>query len=93
MPFATAMTRFIVMDRRHRLLATECIRRNMELVIDHVDHLVLTVADIDATVGFYSAAQGMEVVSVCRSGDQEHPPTSGEIGYPIIESLQIAFSW
>ncbi|RTZ61275.1 MAG: VOC family protein [Gammaproteobacteria bacterium] len=30
--------------------------------IDHLDHLVLTVADIDATCRFYSEALGMEVV-------------------------------
>jgi len=28
----------------------------MEFVIDHLDHLVLTVADIDATIAFYTAA-------------------------------------
>ncbi|RTZ62135.1 MAG: VOC family protein, partial [Gammaproteobacteria bacterium] len=30
--------------------------------IDHLDHLVLTVADIEATCRFYSEALGMEVV-------------------------------
>jgi catechol 2,3-dioxygenase-like lactoylglutathione lyase family enzyme len=35
----------------------------MGFVIDHLDHLVLTVADIDATVAFYSSALGMEVVT------------------------------
>ena len=35
----------------------------MEFVIDHLDHLVLTVADIDATIAFYTAALGMEVVT------------------------------
>jgi catechol 2,3-dioxygenase-like lactoylglutathione lyase family enzyme len=35
----------------------------MKFVIDHLDHLVLTVADIDATVAFYSSALGMEVVT------------------------------
>ncbi|WP_208249145.1 VOC family protein [Rhizobium sp. T1470] len=29
--------------------------------IDHLDHLVLTVADIDATCGFYAQALGMTV--------------------------------
>jgi catechol 2,3-dioxygenase-like lactoylglutathione lyase family enzyme len=45
-------------------------------VIDHLDHLVLTVADIDATVGFYSSALGMEVVTfgnrtALRFGEQK----------------------
>lgn len=30
--------------------------------IDHLDHLVLTVADIDATVAFYTRVLGMEAV-------------------------------
>jgi catechol 2,3-dioxygenase-like lactoylglutathione lyase family enzyme len=33
----------------------------MGFVIDHLDHLVLTVADIDATVAFYRSALGMEL--------------------------------
>jgi catechol 2,3-dioxygenase-like lactoylglutathione lyase family enzyme len=48
----------------------------MEFVIDHLDHFVLTVADIDATVAFYSSALGMEVVTfgnrrALRFGDQK----------------------
>jgi catechol 2,3-dioxygenase-like lactoylglutathione lyase family enzyme len=35
----------------------------MEFVIDHLDHLVLTVADIDETTAFYTAALGMEAVT------------------------------
>jgi catechol 2,3-dioxygenase-like lactoylglutathione lyase family enzyme len=35
----------------------------MAFVIDHLDHLVLTVADIDATIDFYTKAMGMEPVS------------------------------
>jgi len=31
--------------------------------IDRLDHLVLTVADIDATCRFYTSAMGMEVVT------------------------------
>ncbi len=31
-------------------------------LIDHLDHLVLTVADIDATVAFYTRVLGMEAV-------------------------------
>ncbi|MGC2399282.1 MAG: VOC family protein, partial [Acidobacteriaceae bacterium] len=31
--------------------------------IDHLDHLVLTVADIDATVAFYTSALGMELIT------------------------------
>jgi catechol 2,3-dioxygenase-like lactoylglutathione lyase family enzyme len=31
--------------------------------IDHLDHLVLTVADLDATTEFYSRVLGMEVVT------------------------------
>ncbi|MEJ8277532.1 VOC family protein [Pseudonocardia spirodelae] len=30
--------------------------------IDHLDHLVLTVADLDATVAFYTGVLGMEAV-------------------------------
>jgi catechol 2,3-dioxygenase-like lactoylglutathione lyase family enzyme len=33
----------------------------MGFVIDHLDHLVLTVASIDATVAFYRSALGMEL--------------------------------
>jgi catechol 2,3-dioxygenase-like lactoylglutathione lyase family enzyme len=48
----------------------------MGFVIDHLDHLVLTVADIDATVAFYSSALGMEVVTfgnrkALRFGEQK----------------------
>jgi catechol 2,3-dioxygenase-like lactoylglutathione lyase family enzyme len=48
----------------------------MAFVIDHLDHLVLTVADIDATVAFYSSALGMEVVTfgnrkALRFGEQK----------------------
>jgi catechol 2,3-dioxygenase-like lactoylglutathione lyase family enzyme len=35
----------------------------MGFVIDHLDHLVLTVADIDATVAFYTSALGMELIT------------------------------
>jgi catechol 2,3-dioxygenase-like lactoylglutathione lyase family enzyme len=35
----------------------------MAFVIDHLDHLVLTVADIDATTEFYTSALNMEVVT------------------------------
>lgn len=31
--------------------------------IDHLDHLVLTVADIDATAAFYQRVLGMEIVT------------------------------
>jgi catechol 2,3-dioxygenase-like lactoylglutathione lyase family enzyme len=34
----------------------------MGFAIDHLDHLVLTVANIDATVAFYTSALGMELV-------------------------------
>jgi catechol 2,3-dioxygenase-like lactoylglutathione lyase family enzyme len=34
----------------------------MAFVIDHLDHLVLTVADIDETVAFYTSALGMELI-------------------------------
>ncbi len=48
----------------------------MGFVIDHLDHLVLTVADIDATVAFYRSALGMEVVTfgnrkALRFGEQK----------------------
>ncbi len=35
----------------------------MGFAIDHLDHLVLTVASIDATVTFYTAALGMELIT------------------------------
>src|SRR3984885_3777580 len=35
----------------------------MGFAIDHLDHLVLTVADIDTTVAFYTSALGMESVT------------------------------
>lgn len=31
--------------------------------VDHLDHLVLTVRDIEATIGFYTRVLGMEAVS------------------------------
>jgi catechol 2,3-dioxygenase-like lactoylglutathione lyase family enzyme len=35
----------------------------MALTIDHLDHLVLTVADIAATINFYTNALGMQAVT------------------------------
>jgi catechol 2,3-dioxygenase-like lactoylglutathione lyase family enzyme len=35
----------------------------MAFVIDHLDHLVLTVADLDATINFYKNTLGMEAVT------------------------------
>ena len=48
----------------------------MGFVIDHLDHLVLTVASIDATVAFYTSAMGMELVTfgnrkALRFGEQK----------------------
>jgi catechol 2,3-dioxygenase-like lactoylglutathione lyase family enzyme len=48
----------------------------MGFVIDHLDHLVLTVADIDATAAFYTSALGMELVTfgdrkALRFGEQK----------------------
>ena len=48
----------------------------MKFVIDHLDHLVLTVADLDVTTAFYTAALGMEVVTfgdrkALRFGEQK----------------------
>jgi catechol 2,3-dioxygenase-like lactoylglutathione lyase family enzyme len=48
----------------------------MGFVIDHLDHLVLTVASIDATVAFYTSALGMELITfgnrkALRFGDQK----------------------
>jgi catechol 2,3-dioxygenase-like lactoylglutathione lyase family enzyme len=48
----------------------------MGFVIDHLDHLVLTVASIDATVAFYTSALGMELVTfgdrkALRFGEQK----------------------
>jgi catechol 2,3-dioxygenase-like lactoylglutathione lyase family enzyme len=36
----------------------------MAFVLEHLDHLVLTVANIDATVDFYTEVLGMDVVKV-----------------------------
>ena len=35
----------------------------MAFLIDHLDHLVLTVADVDATLAFYTSGLGMEAVT------------------------------
>jgi catechol 2,3-dioxygenase-like lactoylglutathione lyase family enzyme len=48
----------------------------MGFVIDHLDHLVLTVADLDATVAFYTSVLGMELVTfrdrkALRFGEQK----------------------
>jgi catechol 2,3-dioxygenase-like lactoylglutathione lyase family enzyme len=48
----------------------------MEFVVDRLDHLVLTVANIDATVAFYTSALGMELVTfgnrrALRFGEQK----------------------
>ncbi len=44
------------------------------IVIDRLDHLVLTVADIDATCAFYSSVLGMNVVTF---GDNRKALTFG----------------
>ena len=36
----------------------------MAFVLEHLDHLVLTVASIDATIDFYTEVLGMDVVKV-----------------------------
>ncbi|MGO8717695.1 MAG: VOC family protein [Acidobacteriaceae bacterium] len=36
----------------------------MAFVLEHLDHLVLTVANIDATIDFYTEVLGMDVVKV-----------------------------
>ncbi|HET9087422.1 MAG TPA: VOC family protein [Acidobacteriaceae bacterium] len=36
----------------------------MAFVLEHLDHLVLTVANIDATVDFYTEVLGMDVVTL-----------------------------
>ena len=48
----------------------------MGFVIEHLDHLVLTVANIDATAAFYTSALGMELVTfnnrrALRFGEQK----------------------
>jgi catechol 2,3-dioxygenase-like lactoylglutathione lyase family enzyme len=48
----------------------------MEFVIDHLDHLVLTVTDLDATIAFYTSALGMHLVmfgnrKALRFGEQK----------------------
>jgi catechol 2,3-dioxygenase-like lactoylglutathione lyase family enzyme len=70
---AMAMTMSIVMDRHNLTRVTEeekiCMkigfshRMIMAFVIDHLDHLVLTVANIEATVAFYTSVLGMESVT------------------------------
>jgi catechol 2,3-dioxygenase-like lactoylglutathione lyase family enzyme len=37
--------------------------KETDVRISHLDHLVLTVADVDATVAFYSGILGMEAVT------------------------------
>ena len=36
----------------------------MAFVLEHLDHLVLTVASIDATIDFYTEVLGMDVIKV-----------------------------
>jgi catechol 2,3-dioxygenase-like lactoylglutathione lyase family enzyme len=36
----------------------------MAFVLEHLDHLVLTVANIDATIDFYTEVLGMDVIQV-----------------------------
>lgn len=36
----------------------------MAFVLEHLDHLVLTVANIDATIDFYTEVLGMDIVKV-----------------------------
>lgn len=36
----------------------------MAFVLEHLDHLVLTVANVDATIDFYTEVLGMDVVKV-----------------------------
>jgi len=48
----------------------------MGFAIDHLDHLVLTVSNIDTTVAFYTSALGMELVTfdsrkALRFGEQK----------------------
>ncbi len=48
----------------------------MGFAIDHLDHLVLTVATIDATAAFYTSALGMELITfgerkALRFGEQK----------------------
>ena len=56
--------------------------------IDHLDHLVLTVADIDATVAFYTRVLGMEAVefgvhhSPLASRASDHLPVWGVFRIP-----------
>jgi catechol 2,3-dioxygenase-like lactoylglutathione lyase family enzyme len=38
------------------------IMAHMPFTIDHLDHIVLTVADIDATIAFYTKVLGMQAV-------------------------------
>lgn len=37
---------------------------HMAIVLEHLDHLVLTVANIDVTVDFYTEVLGMDVIKV-----------------------------
>ena len=49
--------------------------------IDRLDHLVLTVADLDATVAFYTRVLGMEAVTFGPTGqpDIRRAPTGGYV--------------
>jgi catechol 2,3-dioxygenase-like lactoylglutathione lyase family enzyme len=53
--------------RKPRKITAEAAGRlvliTMAFVIDHLDHLVLTVADLDATINFYKNTLGMEAVT------------------------------
>ena len=48
--------------------------------IDSLDHLVLTVSDIQATIEFYSRVLGMEVIGLEGSDEGENPIWSLWIG-------------
>jgi catechol 2,3-dioxygenase-like lactoylglutathione lyase family enzyme len=65
------MTKFIAMGPTPPVHPT-----GMAFIIDRLDHLVLTVADIAATIAFYTSALGMELVTfgnrkALRFGEQK----------------------
>jgi len=52
----------------------------INMKIDAIDHLVLTVADIDATVAFYTRVLGMEVVTFGAGGTADGGRTALAFG-------------
>ena len=54
---------FLAFRRQRTTMRAACMCQNNAMRIDSLDHLVLTVASIPATVGFYTCVLGMEAVT------------------------------